>query len=141
MGKMTPVLRVLTCVSLAAAPGLVCAAGVDDPIPVPSGQIVTYVEAISDAAGPSGLTLRFRFLAPAIARGGGTVTPEAAQDDMLALCRTYALPRIASTGPQPQQIVISLSDRPVEFGITDEEATQFFDAFGIEDGDCILELF
>jgi hypothetical protein len=138
---MQPVLRVLIWLPLAMAPGLVCAAGVDDPIPVPSGQTVTYVDTISDSAGPSGLTLRFRFLAPAISRDAGTVTPEAAQDDMLALCRTYALPRIASTGPQPQQIVISLSDRPVEFGIPDEAVTQFFDAYGIADGDCILELF
>lgn len=138
---MRPVLRVLIWLSLAMVPGLVVAAGVDDPIPVPSGQAVTYVDTISDAAGPEGLTVRFRFLAPAIARDGGSVTPEAAQADMLALCRTYALPRIASTGPQPRQIVISLSDRPVEFGIPDEEATQFFDAYGIADGDCILELF
>lgn len=136
-----PVSYVLLVLTLASAPMRLTATGIDDPIPVPSGQTVTYVDTISDAAGPSGLTVRFRFLAPAIARDGGTITPEAAQADMLALCRTYALPRIASTGPQPQQIVISLSDRPVEFGIPDEVATQFFDAFGIEDGDCILELF
>jgi Family of unknown function (DUF6497) len=136
-----PVTQLLLVLTLASVPVALAATGVDDPIPVPSGQTVTYVDTISDAAGPSGLTVRFRFLAPAIAREGGTVTPEAAQEDMLALCRTYALPRIASTGPQPQQIVVSLSDRPVEFGIPDEEATQFFDAYGIVDGDCILELF
>lgn len=138
---MRPVLRVPFWMLLTAVPIAVSAAGIDDPIPVPSGQTVTWVDTISDAAGPSGLTLRFRFLAPAIARAGGTVTPETAQEDMLALCRTFALPRVPNLGPQPQQIVISLSDRPVEFGIPDEEATQFFEAYGIADGDCILEIF
>jgi hypothetical protein len=113
----------------------------DTLIIVPSGQAVTYVDTVQGAPGPEGLTVRFRFLAPAIARDGGTVAPDAAQEDMLALCRTYALPRIANTGPRPAQIVISLSDRPVEFGVADEGATQFFDAFSIQDGDCILELF
>jgi Family of unknown function (DUF6497) len=121
------------------AAGPACAE--DKPIAVPSGQNITYVDTVQGAPGPDGLTIRFRFLAPAIARDGGTVLAEAAQADMLALCRTYALPRIASTGPQPAQIVISLSDRPVEFGVGDEGATQFFDAFSIQDGDCILELF
>ncbi len=124
---------------------LLMAAGValadDAPITVPSGQAVTYVDTVQGAPGPEGLTIRFRFLAPAIARDGGTVDADAAQADMLALCRAFALPRIAVTGPQPAQIVISLSDRPVEFGVADEAATQFFDAFSIEDGDCILELF
>jgi hypothetical protein len=129
----------------AAAVLTVIAAGLafaeDKLIAVPSGQTVTYVDTVQGAPGPEGLTIRFRFLAPAIARDGGTVAPDAAQDDMLALCRTFALPRIAVTGPQPAQIVISLSDRPVEFGVADEAATQFFDAFSIQDGDCILELF
>jgi Family of unknown function (DUF6497) len=121
------------------AAGHACAE--DKPISVPSGQTITYVDTVQGAPGPEGLTVRFRFLAPAIARDGGTVAPDVAQEDMLVLCRTYALPRIANTGPQPAQVVISLSDRPVEFGVADEGATQFFDAFSIQDGDCILELF
>lgn len=112
-----------------------------DAIALPSGQTVTWVDSVMDAPGPEGLTLRFRFLAPAIARDGGTVPVEKAQDDMQVLCDRYALPRVSSTGPQPSQIVISLSDRPVTFGVPDETATQLFDAFAIAEGRCDLQVF
>lgn len=108
---------------------------------LPSGQEVTFVEMIHDAAGPAGLTYRFRFLAPAIARSGGTVDAEAALADMAYLCETYALPRLANTGPQPEQVVISLADRAVDFGATDPDATQFFEAFRPDDDTCLWEGF
>lgn len=121
-----------------AVPGPIAA---DTAIEVPSGQSVTWVDSIMDAPGPDGLTVRFRFLAPAIARNGGTVDAEAAQADMAWLCENFALSRIASTGPQPSQIVISLSDRPVDFGQPDPEATQYFEAYRPEDGACVWEPF
>ncbi len=113
-------------------------AAAEEPIAVPSGQQVTFLEAIHDAPGPEGLTARFRFLAPGIA---GELPFEAAVEDMQALCDHFALPRIPAIGPVPAQIVISLSDRPVEFGLPDPEATQFFEAYRIEDGTCIWEPF
>lgn len=108
-------------------------------IPVPSGMEVTWVDTVHDANGPMGLTARFRFLAPQI--GQGAVPFETASADMQALCDTWALPRISVTGPQPQQIVIVLMDRLVEFGMADEEATQFFEAYSLQDGACIWEAF
>jgi hypothetical protein len=120
------------------------AAGATDPaapVPVPSGQTITWIDTIHDAPGPEGLTIRFRFLAPAIARNGGTIGPEIAADDMLALCRDYVLPRLPVTGPVPAQVIVSLADRPVEFGAPDPEATQFFEAYSIADGDCVVEFF
>lgn len=110
-------------------------------IAVPSGQKVVLLEVISNVPGPEGLTARFRFLAPAIARDGGTVDAETAAIDMDHLCQTYALPRISSLGPMPQQIVISLSDQDVPFGETRPDATQFFNAYSIEDGACVWEMF
>lgn len=110
-------------------------------IALPSGQTVTWIDTINDAPGPDGLAVRFRFLAPAISRKGGTVTAEQAQADMQVLCDTFALPRIPNTGPQPAQIIISLSDRPTEFGVPDPEATQYFESYGIADGACIWEVF
>ena len=110
-------------------------------IALPSGQTVTWIDTISDAPGPNGLTMRFRFLAPAIARDGGTVGVEAAQGDMQVLCDVFALPRLSVTGPKPSQIIITLSDRPTEFGVPDPEATQYFEAYSIEDGACIWEVF
>lgn len=112
-----------------------------DVLSVPSGQAVSLLDVVLNAPGPDGLTARFRFVAPAIAREGGSVDFETATADMLHLCQTYALPRIPETGPQPSQIVISLSDREVPFGEAAPEATQFFEAYRIENGSCIWEAF
>lgn len=110
-------------------------------IPVPSGQPISLQDVIWNEQGPEGLTFRFRFVAPQIAREGGTVDFEAAVGDMLALCETFALPRLPQTGPQPSQIIISLSDVPVPFGEAAPEATQFFEAFSLQDGTCIWEIY
>ncbi len=112
-----------------------------DGIAVPSGQEVSFVDTVTNAPGALGLTVRFRFLAPGIARGTGTISAEVAQEDMAHLCETYALPRLASTGPRPEQVVISLMDRLVPFGERDPEATQYFEAYRVEGGACIWEGF
>lgn len=110
------------------------------PIPVPSGQEVRFIETISDAQGPMGLTLRFRFLAPQI---GGTdpIEAEVALADMEALCNGFAIERLPTLGPQPAQIVISLADRVIPFGEVDEEAVQYFEAYSVQDGACVWELY
>ncbi len=113
----------------------------DDRITVPSGQTVTLLDVITDVSGPAGLTARFRFLAPAIARDGGTVDPETAGLDMDYLCQTYALTKIANTGPQPAQIIISMSDVDVPFGEARPDATQFFNSYSIADGTCVWEVY
>jgi len=107
---------------------------------VPSGQVVTLREILIDEA--TGATwLRFRFLAPAIARVGGAVTPVAAAQDMDHLCREIAAPYAEAQGLTPERVVISLSDRDLAFGETNPDATQFFDVFRLEDGLCIWEEF
>jgi hypothetical protein len=110
-------------------------------VAVPSGQTVTLQEVLWNVPGPDGMAARFRFLAPGIARDGGTVPFEAASEDMAWLCQNFAVPRISTLGPAPVQIIISLSDRDVPFGQPDEEATQFFEAYRLEDGQCIWEAF
>lgn len=117
------------------------ALGSDALIPVPSGQPVTLQDVIWNAPGPEGLTVRFRFVAPQIARDKGSVDYALAAEDMAHLCQTYALPRIAEFGPHPSQIIISLSDVALPFGDAAPEATQFFDAFSHQDGVCIWEMF
>ncbi len=109
-------------------------------IEVPSGQEITLQDVIWNAPGPDGLALRFRFLAPGIAPGGG-VAFETASADMQHLCDRYALPRIADQGPHPEQVIISLSDVAVPFGEAAPEATQFFESYRIEDGVCVWEMF
>jgi hypothetical protein len=110
-------------------------------VPVPSGQAVAYLDVVMGAPSPEGMAARFRFLAPAIAREGGSVDFDTASVDMLDLCKHFALPRIAENGPQPSQIIISLSDRAVPFGEASPDATQFFEAYRLENGTCIWEAY
>lgn len=109
-------------------------------ITVPSGQAVQLQDAIWNVDGPLGLTLRFRFVAPAIAPGGG-VDVETAQADMQALCDSFALPRVSGIGPQPSQLIISMADRALPFGEAAPEAIQYFEAFRLENGQCVWELY
>lgn len=110
---------------------------------LPSGQVVTLQDVVWNAQGPSGLTLRFRFIAPAIAESetGPGVDFDTAAGDMEWLCQSYALPRLSALGPKPAQIIISLSDRPLRFGEAAPDATQFFEAYSLTDGRCTVELF
>jgi hypothetical protein len=109
-------------------------------IPVPSGQPISFLEVVTDRPG-QGLVYRFRFVAPEIAREKGQADFEMIGRDMEFLCATYALPRIASVGPVPNQVIISLSDRPTVFAEADTEATQFFEAYSIDGDACIWEPF
>lgn len=115
------------------------AQGVDALIEVPSGQPITLHDTIIGEPGPGGLTARFRFVAPNIARDLGIMTFIEAEADMHHLCETYALPRIASPGPKVAQIVISLSDRPLAFGEVAPDVTQFFEAYRPDGTQCIWE--
>lgn len=144
---MRAVLRLMPMI--AALAGLPAVAGDDvlrvEPgdgaeIAVPSGQAVSLQDVIWNVPGPEGMTLRFRFVAPGIAPGGG-VDFDTAAADMQFLCDSFALPRIAAQGPHPEQVIISLSDVALAFGEAAPEATQFFEAFRIEDGACIWEIY
>ena len=115
--------------------------GMDEVIAVPSGQVVTLLDVITDIQGPEGLAIRFRFLAPGIARDGGLVNAETAALDMDHLCAAYALVRISNTGPQPAQIIISMSDIDLPFGETRPDATQYFNAYSIVDGSCVWDVY
>lgn len=109
-------------------------------VPVPSGQEVTLQDVIWNVPGPDGMAARFRFIAPAIGPGGA-MDFEAVSADMQNLCDTFALPRVSDNTPVPQQIIISLSDRPLAFGQSAPEAVQFFESYRIEDGSCVWEMF
>jgi Family of unknown function (DUF6497) len=120
--------------------GDLAATGEDVQIPVPSGQVVTLQDVIWNVPGPEGLALRFRFVAPEIAEGG-RVDFDMAVNDIKALCQDYAVSRVSNFGPVPQQIIISLSEKPTPFGESAPDVKQFFEAFRIEDGTCIWELY
>ena len=109
-----------------------------DGVAVPSGQPVTLIEVLAEAQ-PDGLWLRLRFLAPQIAAEGADFA--VATTDMLHLCRAHGLPLLKSDYPDAMRIVVSLSDRRLEFGVSDPDATQFFEAYQPQSGDCIWEEF
>jgi len=107
-------------------------------VEVPSGQPIELHEVLVDDMGTE-TWLRFRFLAPQIARTGGSIDYGKAEPDMAHLCDALALPYIAEYDLKGEVIVISLADREVEFGAADPDATQFFEAYRIQNNACIWE--
>jgi hypothetical protein len=107
---------------------------------VPSGQTITLHEVLIDKVNAQNW-LRFRFIAPQIARDGGDITFAQAEPDMAHLCQATAVPYMAEYDLRADMIVISMSDQIVEFGETNPDATQFFDAFRVENETCIWEAF
>ena len=107
---------------------------------VPSQQPLTLSEVLIDDA-PGEIWLRFRFLAPQIARDGGSIDSTAASADMEYICNSFALPYMSSQNLAAARIVISMMDREVAFGETDPDATQFFEVYRPEEGRCIWEAF
>jgi hypothetical protein len=106
---------------------------------VPSGQSITLQDIFWEEG--DDLILRVRFIAPQIARAGGTVDHDTAGMDMLHLCQTYVLPQISGGVDTPSQIILTLSDIAVPFGDANPEATQFFEAYSFDGSACISEVF
>ncbi len=106
--------------------------------PVPSGQPVEFVEVLLDN-NPGELWVRFRFIAPKIGSTTGRIGYDVASADMEHLCQTLAIPYVAQHELNPARVVISLSDRPVEFGHSEPDATQFFEAYRLEQSNCVWE--
>ena len=105
---------------------------------VPSGQSVMLDEVLVDQVGAEAW-LRFRFLAPDIGTRGVTYTE--AEDDFAVLCDAVARPYLVAFDLAADVVVISLMDRPVPFGQSDPDATQFFETFRIEDDTCVWQEF
>lgn len=119
-----------TALILAAVPALA--------VDVPSGQPVDLQEVLIDEVGTE-TWLRFRFVAPQISRENNGVDYETSALDMGHLCEALALPYIDEYVLNGDVIVISLADRPTEFGASDPDATQFFEAYRVQDNTCIWE--
>ncbi|WP_299406404.1 DUF6497 family protein [uncultured Roseobacter sp.] len=107
---------------------------------VPSGQPIELYEVLIDEVGAE-TWLRFRFLAPEIARDTGTVDFAQAEPDLEHLCVQVALPYLAEFNLSPEIVAVTLLDRPVEFGVTNPDATQFIDLFRVTSGACVWEGF
>lgn len=119
---------------------LLCGPLAAEPVAVPSGQDLSLHEVLLDDSSGD-LLVRFRFVAPDIARDGGSVAFAEAAVDMAHLCDTWVTPYLSDFSLTPERVVISLADRPVPFGASDPDATQFFEAYRLESARCILEEF
>ena len=110
-----------------------------EPMKVPSGQILLPYEFLWEdhldegAKGEAWMILRF--LAPGIAKAGGTVKFEEAEKDIEFICATVGLPLAVSTGAV-DQIIVNLMDQPLPRGESDSEVTQYMGAYRVVDGKC-----
>ncbi|WP_268952711.1 DUF6497 family protein [Ruegeria haliotis] len=107
-------------------------------LPVPSGQPVELSDVLLDN-NPGELWLRFRFIAPKIGASIGRIGYDVASTDMEHLCQTLVVAYVAQHQLEPARVVVSLSDRPIEFGDAAPDATQFFEAYRLEQSRCIWE--
>ncbi len=125
---------------LAVQAGPAGAAAQDHP-QVPSGFSPQLFEQFLDVK-PDGVFTyaRFRFVVPELAKGRAPDLNVLAED-FTHLCKEYALPLLAAGTDPVDKIIISYSDRPVEFGAADPDAKQFFEQFRFENGTCIWEDF
>ena len=107
-------------------------------LPVPSGQPVHLKDVLLDN-NPGELWVRFRFIAPKIGSDVGRIGYDVASVDMEHLCHTLAVAYVAEYDLEPARVVISLSDRPTECGRAAPDATQYFEAYRLEQAQCIWE--
>ncbi|MEX0327894.1 MAG: DUF6497 family protein [Ruegeria sp.] len=109
-------------------------------LPVPSGQPVELSNVLLDT-NPGELWVRFRFVAPKIGSNAGQITYDIAVVDMAHLCKVLAVPYVARHELDPARVVISFSDRALDFGVSSPDATQFFEAYRLEQSKCVWEGF
>jgi hypothetical protein len=104
---------------------------------LPSGLEARFHERLRDVAA-AGEVVRFRFVASAFS---DSMPFETVMADLEYLCTEFVVPRVRSGGAVPDRVIISLADKPAEFGVFDPETDQVFEAYRIEDGACIWEMF
>ncbi|MCT4556975.1 MAG: DUF6497 family protein [Pelagimonas sp.] len=105
---------------------------------LPSGLSVTLQEHFVDTLPDGSDQARFRFVAPGLGQGAGFARVES---DFPILCADIAVPTLATTRPDVTQVIISMAAKPLAFGATDPSVVQYFEAFRIENGSCIWEVF
>lgn len=105
--------------------------------PVSGQPLVLWEMQWERVTGEENLQLVIRALGPEVADRGY----DDAALDMVHLCEVYGAPMITLPLSQATKIVVNIADRPVPRGVTDSEATQFFETFQVVDGLCEISLF
>ena len=109
-----------------------------EPVTTPSGQQITLYDVVLE---PDASIARFRYLAPAIDPAGQALTHDAVFGDFVWLCETTAIPGLAAAGKAARHVIITFSDREVDFGVATPEATQFIESYSVEGTTCIWDAF
>ncbi|MDX5382589.1 MAG: DUF6497 family protein [Rhodobacterales bacterium] len=122
--------------ALGLVPGVVIAAGTG--VQLPSGLEAGLMEGFVEVQPDGERWARFRYVMPALA---GSADFELVQQDFVVLCEAQALPMLSDAGEQVSQVIVSLMDKPLEFGQSDPGTVQYFETFAIRDGRCIWEEF
>ncbi|MDM7968859.1 MAG: DUF6497 family protein [Paracoccaceae bacterium] len=107
-------------------------------VALPSGLEVSLLEGFVEVQPDGARWARFRYVMPALAQGAEF---DAVQDDFAALCEGQAIPMLDAAAEEVVLIVVSLMDKPMEFGQSDPGTVQYFESFAIRDGRCIWEEF
>jgi hypothetical protein len=107
-------------------------------VDVPSGQSVTLLEKRVELDAD---IVRLRFIAPDLASPLTRPSFEALGEDLEALCSEFGLKVLLKDSPLPAQIVVSLSAEELEFGVSNTEVEQVFEAFSVQNDTCMLEMF
>ncbi len=101
---------------------------------LPSGAQAHLYEVI----GQGTAELRLRYVSAGFdPRGADT---EMLLADVTFICETNVLAG-ASEYNTPQSVIVSLADRPSEFGVLNTEVQQIFEAFTVHGNTCIWEAF
>lgn len=103
-------------------------------VTLPSGLEAVLQETIHE----EGPVLRFRYVAAGF---DGTAPLDAVAVDLEHLCAADAALRAHAAGVRDARLVISLADKPSEFGRFDPDIRQVFEAYRLENGICIWEAF
>ena len=136
--RLLGALAALAAALAAFAPGVPGAVAGEAGLELPSGQAFEPIELLVEAQGDGAVWARARFLAPALGEG---LRSDAVEADFPVLCQDWALPILAGSDTAVDQVIVSLSSRPIAFGETDAGTIQFFEAFRVEGGLCIWEGF
>ncbi|QEW27595.1 hypothetical protein RIdsm_03411 [Roseovarius indicus] len=104
---------------------------------LPSGLEAGLQEVLRQEGG-TGPVLRFRFVAPGLDKGADF---DAVSADLEYLCTSVALQAVPEAGDDGATIIISVGNKPSEFGVPDPDVVQVFEAYRVENGTCIWEVF
>lgn len=128
----------MTCMAaVAIAAGARQGGAQEERLVLPSGLEAELQEVLRQEGGAAPVW-RFRFVAPGLDKGAGLETVSA---DLEFLCSGYALQAAPEAGETGATIIISVGNKPSEFGVPDPDVVQVFEAYTVENGTCIWEVF